>query len=199
MKLVLAQGNPGNQYSQTRHNFGWLVIDRYAASHNCTFISKPKFKAEIAEISHKNDKILLVKPTTFYNETGQTARSLLDFYKLAPSDLLVVHDEIALKFGTLRIRLGGSPAGNNGIKSLNQHLGDDYWRLRAGIYSPLRDRMPDADFVLSRFSQSEKTDINDLILPACYDLIDEFVSEKLIATSLDVLSENREAVRSNQS
>jgi len=156
MKLIFAQGNPDEQYSATRHNVGFQVLEAFAAKQGTAFKAKPKFLANIAELSKEGEKVLLVKPTTFYNETGQSARTLVDFYKLNPAtDVLVIHDDLALPFGTLRTREKGSDAGNNGIKSLNAHIGHEYARLRIGIYNDLRDRMDDADFVLSRFSKEE--------------------------------------------
>lgn len=157
MKIILAQGNPGKEYEHTRHNVGFFLLDEIAEEYDAEFVKKPKFFAEIAEFSAKGEKILLVKPTTFYNETGKTARALVDFYKCDPAtDLLVIHDDLALPLGTIRTREKGSDAGNNGIKSLNAHLGQQYRRVRVGIYSPLRDRQDDASFVLSKFTQDEK-------------------------------------------
>lgn len=181
MKIIFAQGNPGQKYATTRHNVGFLLLDTLAGS--AAFAPKPKFFAEIAEIQLTGEKVLLVKPQTYYNETGRAARAILDFYKLAPSDLLVIHDDLALPFGSLRIREKGSDAGNNGIKSLNTHLGPDYTRLRIGIYNDLRDRMHDADFVLSSFSKDELTALEAAILPKSRELIEDFCRGNLQPSS----------------
>lgn len=163
MKLIFAQGNPGKEYDGTRHNVGFHLIDELAKEYGTSFIKKPKFHAEIAEATINNQKTLLVKPTTFYNETGQSARQLVDFYKLDPqTDFLVIHDDLALPFGVIRTRPSGSDAGNNGIKSLNAHLGEHYSRIRVGIYNDLRDRIPDADFVLAKFTHGEAEQLPDL-------------------------------------
>jgi PTH1 family peptidyl-tRNA hydrolase len=163
MKLIFAQGNPGKEYSGTRHNVGFYMIDALAKEHGAEFAKKPKFLAEIAEISVNDEKTLLVKPTTFYNETGQAARLLTDFYKLDPkTDFLVIHDDLALPFGTIRTRLSGSDAGNNGVKSLNAHLGIQHARIKVGVYNDLRDRIHDADFVLGRFTKEESNHLPDL-------------------------------------
>ena len=120
MKLLLAQGNPGANYARTRHNAGWIIIDTLAETFGATWKSSGKFNALLAEVNLHGQKVILAKPLTFYNETGQVARSLADFYSLDPSnDLLVLHDELALPFGAVRVRQKGSDAGNNGIKSLN--------------------------------------------------------------------------------
>jgi PTH1 family peptidyl-tRNA hydrolase len=156
MKIIFAQGNPGNEFTLTRHNVGFNLIDRLARQQGAIFSPKPKFHAEMADATIEGERILLVKPTTYYNETGRAARALVDFYKLDPvHDFLVIHDDLALPFGVIRTRPSGSDAGNNGIKSLNAHLGEQYNRIRVGIYNELRDRIPDADFVLAKFTREE--------------------------------------------
>lgn len=173
MKIILAQGNPGTQYETTRHNIGFFMLDEFAKNNRGDFTKKTKFHADIAELSIAGEKVLLVKPTTFYNETGQSARLLSDFYKIDPAhDLLVVHDDLALPFGTIRTRGKGSDAGNNGIKSLNAHLGQDYKRMRLGIHSSIRERIPDVDFVLAHFSSQEKNALADV-----YKLTERFMND----------------------
>jgi PTH1 family peptidyl-tRNA hydrolase len=184
MKVIFAQGNPGAQYAHTRHNVGFLVVDTLAEQHRTDFIKKSKFHADIAEVQIAGEKVLLVKPSTFYNETGQTARLLTDFYKLDPgSDLLVIHDDLALPLGTLRVREKGRDAGNNGIKSLNAHLGSAFARVRVGIYNDLRDRVHDADFVLSNFTKSEAGILNESITPKVIELIESFCTGTIESTS----------------
>lgn len=171
MKIIFAQGNPGKQYENTRHNVGFFLIDKLADSLNVSFVEKTKFQALIAETTLEGEKVLLVKPTTYYNETGQSARAIVDFYKLDPaSDFLVIHDELALPFGTIRTRLSGRDAGNNGIKSLNAHLGTQHARIRIGVFSDMRHNMHDADFVLGHFTAEEKKQ-----LPAVAEYTTKFV------------------------
>ena len=184
MKLIFAQGNPGLQYARTRHNAGFIVLETLADNENAQWKTDSKFKAELAEINIQGEKILLVKPLSFYNETGQVARSLVDFYKLDPTtDVLVIHDELALPFGTIRIREKGSDAGNNGIKSLNAHLGADYGRIRIGIWNELRDQMDDAAFVLSKFSADETKALHEIIDKTIIPLVRDFANGTLVATS----------------
>ncbi len=184
MKLILSQGNHDAKYDRTRHNVGFAAIDQFAHSHNLTWSEKSKFNALVAEIIIGGEKILLVKPTTYYNETGISARKLVDFYNLDPQkDLLVIHDDLALPFGTIRTRKQGSDAGNNGIKSLNSHLGPDYHRIRIGIASELRDRMDDAEFVLSRFNKEESEQLDTTVLPHVIDHIEQFCQDSLEVTS----------------
>lgn len=184
MKVILAQGNPGDDYTKTRHNVGFYCIDHLANELSVTFLPKPKFHADIAEASVDGEKIILVKPATFYNETGHTARALVDFYKLDPaSDLLVIHDDLALPFGTIRTRPEGSDAGNNGVKSLNAHIGPQYNRIRVGIYSPLRDTQHDADFVLGKFTREESETLPKIATKVTQFSLD-FIRNKLEFTKI---------------
>lgn len=184
MKLVFAQGNPGSQYTRTRHNVGFIALDALAEAESTTWKQSDKYKAEIAEVSLNGEKVLLVKPHSFYNETGQVARALVDFYKLNPAeDVLVIHDELALPFGTLRTREKGSDAGNNGIKSLNSHLGPDYARLRVGIWNESRDVMDDAAFVLSAFSKEESEQLTEIINKKVIPLVHDFAGGTFEVTS----------------
>lgn len=171
MKIILAQGNPEQKYDGTRHNVGFYLIDRFVDQQSGSWTEKSKFQAVISELNVSDEKVICVKPTTYYNETGQSARALIDFYKLDPRDVLVIHDELALPFGTIRVRSSGSDAGNNGIKSLNAHIGDQYSRIRVGISN---DRRPsdDASFVLDRFSSAEADQ-----LPALFQTTDELIHQ----------------------
>lgn len=188
MKIIFAQGNPEDRYTLTRHNIGWRIIDALAEEQGASWKVDKKHGASLAIYTEGGEKILLAKPLSYYNDTGRVAHSLLHFYKLSPQDLLVIHDDLALPFGTLRVRKQGSDAGNNGIKSINAHLGQDYQRLRVGVWNNLRDRMGDADFVLSSFSKAEQTDLIATIIPASISIIDEFTSGHLSPQSITLLA-----------
>lgn len=153
MRIIVGFGNPGNQYNFTRHNFGFLALDFYAKVHSLDFKLQPRFRALIA----KDDNTLFAKPQTFYNDVGTSIRSLLDFYKLTPQDLLIICDDFNLEFGQIRFRERGSAGGNNGLKSTITHLGtEDFPRLRLGTGNKnLRERLGDVDFVLSKFTPNE--------------------------------------------
>lgn len=183
MKIILAQGNPGTEYEKTRHNVGFLVLDAYADKHELSFLTKTKFNAEIAEKGNGENKVLLVKPTTYYNETGKSARALADFYKVETTDILVIHDDLALPFGTLRTREKGSDAGNNGIKSLNAHISENYARIRIGTYNELADTIGQHDFVLSRFTADESEKLTNDIFAKAHELIDNFIKSNHQNTS----------------
>jgi peptidyl-tRNA hydrolase, PTH1 family len=187
MKIIFAQGNPDKKYENTRHNVGFAIIEHFATQYEAVFAPKPKFRADVAEVTVNNEKVLLVKPQTYYNDTGLAARAIVDFYKLDPSaSLLVIHDELALPFGTIRTRPDGSDAGNNGIKSLNAHLGNGYHRVRVGVYNTLRDQIPDADFVLSNFTADEKNALG-AIYQQTEQFINDFINDNFEHTKVSVL------------
>jgi len=174
MKLIFAQGNPGPEYAMTRHNIGWVILDAFAREYDTSFQMRDKFKSEIAETTIHDEKVLFVRPQTFYNETGPAARAIADFYKLETADVLVIHDELALPFGTVRTREKGSDAGNNGIKSLNTHLGPDYKRIRVGVWNERRDQMGDVNFVLGKLSKDEQDALPEIIQKT-HRIIDGFI------------------------
>lgn len=180
MKLIFAQGNPGPQYAQSRHNVGFIAIDYLQQTHGLGgFQQKTKFSALISEWTHQDEKIILAKPTTFYNLTGQSARAISDFYRIAPEDILVIHDELVLDFGTLRVRSSGSDAGNKGIRSLIAHLGPEFWRLRVGIKNDLTPQIDSADFVLSGLTSDEKKTLESQVLPGVNDIVLKFLNDTL--------------------
>ncbi len=179
MKVIFALGNPGEKYALTRHNIGFSIVDAYAKQYNATFQPKSKFSADIAEIHHGSEKILLAKPTTFYNDTGLAARAIVDFYKLTLDDILVVHDDIALDFGKIRVRRGGESAGNNGLKSLHRHIGDDFWHIRIGADSLLRKQIGDTDFVLGKFNPDEQKILRDWTIDKSINFIEKFLSDSI--------------------
>lgn len=183
MKLIFGFGNPGKQYVGTRHNVGYEVLDSASLKHVAAFVKKDKFKAEIAELNLAGEKVLLARPLTFYNLVGESFHAICDFYKLAPEDTLVIHDELSLPFGTVRVRVGGSDAGNNGIKSINQHGGQDSSRLRVGVANEHRALIGDTDFVLGKFSQDESKRLQTDILPTLHALMEDFAAGRLSITS----------------
>lgn len=186
MKIIFGQGNPGREYHHTRHNVGFLALEALREQfHGTAWKKASKINADVSEVNIQNEKVLLVMPLSFYNETGPVARAFIDYYKLDPThDFVVIHDDLALPFGTVRTREKGSDAGNNGIKSLNQHLDGQYARIRVGIWNDLRDRIDDADFVLNRFTAPEQHALETSILPVIMTLAENFVDGTLESTSL---------------
>lgn len=183
MKLVFGLGNPGKQYTGTRHNVGFDVLDDAGLKYVVGFVKKDKFKAEVAELNLAGEKVLFARPLTFYNLVGESYRAICDFYKLAPEDTLIIHDELSLPFGTVRVREGGSDAGNNGIKSINQHGGQGSRRIRVGVANEDRQLIGDSDFVLGRLKADEVKRLRTDIMPTLHSLIEDFASGNLSATS----------------
>ncbi|MEI7539233.1 MAG: aminoacyl-tRNA hydrolase [Candidatus Saccharibacteria bacterium] len=188
MKIIFAQGNPEPDYALSRHNVGFLVLNTMAEQLKAKWATKPKFHAIIAEIVIGDEKVLLVKPATYYNETGISIRKLVDFYKInQSSDLLVIHDDLALPFGTIRVRNQGSDAGNNGIKSINSHIEPNYTRVRIGILNESHSRINDASFVLSKFKANELDTLKESVIPQTIELINKFYRDGLEPTSHKLL------------
>ncbi len=179
MKVILALGNPGEKYVHTRHNAGFLVVNQLAAEQGAQFSNKPKFFSDIAELNMSGEKILLVKPTTYYNDVGISARALMDFYKLTLDNVLVIHDDTALDFGKIRVRKGGRDAGSNGLKSLHTHIGADFWHIRIGTDNLLRRQIGDVDFVLSKFNADEQKILRDWTIPESIKLIGTFLDDTI--------------------
>lgn len=182
MKLIVGLGNPETKYDGTRHNTGFFVLDSFAAKTGAKWQHKDKFKAFVAELPDQT--VLLVKPTTYYNLVGESVRALADFYRIPPEDILVIHDELALPFGTLRTREKGSDAGNNGIKSLNAHLGHTTKRLRVGIHNELAAFMDASDFVLGKFTPKEKQQLTETVLPHIMAQIGRFQNDTFEPTKI---------------
>ena len=161
MKLIVAFGNPGSEYNFTRHNFGFLALDFHFKLKNLEWEPHEKFNA----IWKKQGDAIIIKPQTFYNDIGTSVRAFADFYKISPENVLVVCDDFNLKFGEIRERAHGSAGGNNGLKSVIQHLGtENFPRLRLGTGNDaLRQKVGDVDFVLSRFTEKEKAELPDLL------------------------------------
>lgn len=157
MKLIVGLGNPGKEYETTRHNAGFMAVDRLADEFGFgPFKLAAKHKAELTEGAIGGEKVLLAKPQTFMNLSGQSVRSILQFHKIAPSDLIVIFDDVAIPSGTLRIRPDGSAGGHNGMKSIIQELGSqDFVRVRLGIEPKQPLRIPLEDHVLGRFTKHE--------------------------------------------
>jgi PTH1 family peptidyl-tRNA hydrolase len=163
MKLVVGLGNPGSRYQGTRHNVGFEVVEQLAASPAAGSF-QAKFKGQMAELREDTQKVLLVKPDTFMNLSGQCVRQFVDFYQVPVEDILVVCDDFNLPLGKLRIRTKGSHGGHNGLRDIQSHLGTtEYARLRIGVGSPEEDVI---DYVLGRFRPSEKPVIQEAIARA---------------------------------
>ena len=161
--LVVGLGNPGPKYADTRHNIGFMVVDELARHAGVSF--KEKFKGHVARASLGGADVILLKPMTFMNVSGVSVGACATFFKIPPERTLVVHDELDLSFGTLRLKLGGGHAGHNGLRSIFAHYGKTFARLRCGIGRP-GHAGPVTGHVLGRFDASERAEIDDVITTA---------------------------------
>jgi len=161
--LVVGLGNPGKEYGGTRHNVGFAALEAFAEAHEFeAWVTKKDLKCQLAGKTLGETRVLLCKPTTFMNLSGEAVQKVMHFYKLPLEQLLVVHDELDLPFGQIRMRVGGSDAGHNGIKSLVQHIGKEFARVRVGITSEAKGEMDGADFVLAKFAKDEQAQMPNL-------------------------------------
>lgn len=171
MILIVGLGNPGKQYEQTRHNIGFDVIDYMANKYNID-VNREKFKGICGEGFIENKKVILLKPLTYMNLSGESIRELANFYKLEDDEIIVVYDDISLDIGRLRIREKGSAGGHNGIKSLIQNLGGDKFpRVKVGVGQP-KDNL--VNHVLGKFSKEDREHI-EKVIPVVSDAIVEIV------------------------
>jgi peptidyl-tRNA hydrolase, PTH1 family len=168
MRLVVGLGNPGNEFVATRHNIGWEALDELAArlgwigkKDEFGRLAKKKFDGLVLDgtvsiHSGATEKVLLLKPTTYMNDSGRSVQAAMAFYQVSPAEMIVVLDDLALPCGKIRIRSAGSPGGHNGLKDIERAIGtDQYPRLRIGI-DPAPPRVPGRDYVLGRFSEEQR-------------------------------------------
>ncbi len=148
MRLLVGLGNPGRRYEATRHNAGFWWVDSMADELGVDLSAEPRFQSEVGRYRRADIDCWLLKPATFMNESGRAVRAFCDFYKLSVSDILVVHDELDLAPGTVKLKQGGGVAGHNGLRDIAAHVGKDFWRLRIGIGHPgVREEV--ANYVLA--------------------------------------------------
>lgn len=188
MKLIVGLGNPGVEYSQTRHNFGFMAADNYIRRSGGVWHFQARFNAQIAELSLDAEKVLFVKPQTFYNLVGESVQRIRSFYKIDLNDVLVIHDEMALPLGAIRTRRGGSDAGNNGIKNIINTNGAEFARVRigSGVHpNTSGDAQPSSgrrNYVLGRLSSEDETTLRNE-LSVVDQIITEFITGKFTETT----------------
>jgi PTH1 family peptidyl-tRNA hydrolase len=158
--LVVGLGNPGPEYEKTRHNIGQLVVDLISDSNK---FSKHKSGMNISEVKCADQILVLAKSRSYMNESGGPTKSLADFYRILPDQIIVIHDELDLPFDNLRLKLGGGDNGHNGLKSISASLNSsEYFRIRMGIGRPIGQQDP-ADFVLKPFSKDERDNLDEFL------------------------------------
>ena len=171
MKLIVGLGNKGREYENTRHNMGFMLVDRYLQYKNITDKFKEKFNAMYIETTINNEKVIFIKPMTYMNNSGIAVRAFFDFYKLNSEDILVISDDLDLDLGKFRLRRNGSSGGHNGLKSIISQLGtDNFKRLRIGISNDKDDVI---NYVLSKFSKKELNEI-DTMFDTLVDVLDDY-------------------------
>jgi peptidyl-tRNA hydrolase, PTH1 family len=176
MKFICGLGNPGDKYAFTRHNFGFRAVDAFRVRQNFSaWRIEKKFKAEISDGKIGQEKVLLVRPQTFMNLSGESILALLNFYKPHRNDFLVIFDDIDLPFGSVRMRERGSSGGHNGVKSLIKYFGtNDFARLKLGVGNELLDVVPTEEFVLMKFAPDEEKMMMSKILEEAVEKIENF-------------------------
>lgn len=152
--IIVGLGNMGKEYEKTRHNIGFICVDEFAKAHDFDkWVEKKDLKCQLTSKNLADSRIILVKPTTMMNLSGKAVQAVAHFYKTELNNIVAVYDEFAIPFGQIRTRTGGGTAGHNGVKSLVQHIGDGFGRIRVGIQQEAKLDM--SDFVLGRFSKEE--------------------------------------------
>jgi len=163
--LLVGLGNPGKEYENTRHNVGFMCLDSFVAKNDEMeeWMVKKDLKCLLSSGRIGDARVIAIKPTTFMNLSGEAVQAVVNFYKVPQAQTLVLHDELDIEFGQVRLRVGGSAAGHNGIKSVSQHIGEDYGRVRIGIGPKHPSRIKSEDFVLQKFSEAERSQLPNLI------------------------------------
>ena len=165
--LILGLGNPCKQYGCTRHNIGFEVLDYFAKKNDFpAWMAKKDLKCELTIANLGENRVILCKPTTFMNLSGEAAQAVQHFYRVYNPQTLAVYDELAIPLGQLRTRLGGTDAGHNGVKSLIQHLDDDFGRLRIGVGTEISEKADASDFVLGEFTKEEQAVVPKILQEA---------------------------------
>lgn len=180
MKLITGLGNPGDKYKFTRHNAGFMVLDYLSYQWNFDYKFESKFNGEIAKINHNGVSLILLKPHTFMNLSGQSLISVMNFYKIPKEDILVIYDDIAMPVGKMRFRSKGSDGGHNGIKSIINVLGgnNSFDRLKIGI-GP-QPPLPSEVYVMQNFTQEQLSEIKD-VLKTAKDAVEVYLEQGLNA------------------
>ena len=173
LKLIVGLGNPGAEYARTRHNAGFWLVDELARCHGGAFRHEGKHQAELARVRVNGDELWLAKPMTYMNRSGGPVSSILNFYKIAPGEMLVAHDEIDLPSGTVRLKDAGGHGGHNGLRDIIAAQGDGFWRLRIGVGHPGGKREV-VDHVLTHAGKDEQRVIDDTIVAGA-DAIEEML------------------------
>lgn len=162
--LVVGLGNPGSEYEQTRHNVGFMCVDEFVAKTDemSDWITKKDFKCHLSSGQLAGKRVIAIKPTTYMNLSGEAVQAVANFYKVGPSNIVAIYDELDIDFGQIRLRTGGSSAGHKGVESVSQHIGENYGRIRVGVGPKQPPQIKSENFVLQAFSESEQQQLANL-------------------------------------
>lgn len=168
--LVVGLGNPGKSYAYNRHNIGFMFLD---------YITQDKgWKSGHSGLYCKRDRVIFLKPSTYMNNSGISVASMAKFYQISTNNIIVIHDDIDISLGDIRTKQGGSAAGHNGLKSIDKHVSQLYWRIRIGVGRPKIEGMAVADYVLQNFASKENSMINDEIFPKAHDILTSLLANR---------------------
>ena len=170
IKLIVGLGNPQENLLGTRHNAGYWYLDKFLEKFNVTLSEDKKINSYLSKIDYKDEQIFLMKPTFFINDSGKSVSSFIKYYKITPESILVIHDDIDLEVGDIRLKFGGGHGGHNGLRDTISHLGKDYWRLRVGVGHPGEKSLVH-NYVLSKPSKKDDLEIN-ISISESFEVID---------------------------
>lgn len=181
--LLVGLGNPGKEYDNTRHNIGFMAVDYFVAktTEMSDWIEKKDLKSWYSSGNLGQTRVIAIKPTTFMNHSGEAVQAAASFFKVPIEHIVVLHDELDIDFGTIRIRRGGESAGHNGIKSITQHVGEATGRIRIGIGPKKPTQIDSTDFVLATFNNSEQAQLANLYREVTAILSEYFYSTQLVS------------------
>jgi|TARA_B110000037_G_scaffold202477_1_gene244689 PTH1 family peptidyl-tRNA hydrolase len=170
IKLIVGLGNPQENLLGTRHNAGYWYLDKFLEKFNVTLSEDKKINSYLSKIDYKDEQIFLMKPTFFINDSGKSVSSFIKYYKITPESILVIHDDIDLDVGDIRLKFGGGHGGHNGLRDIISHLGKDYWRLRVGVGHPGEKSLVH-NYVLGKPSKKDELEIN-ISISESFEVID---------------------------
>ena len=170
IKLIVGLGNPQENLLGTRHNAGYWYLDKFLEKFNVKISEDKKINSYLSKIDYKDEQIFLMKPTFFINDSGKSVSSFIKYYKITPESILVIHDDIDLDVGDIRLKFGGGHGGHNGLRDIISHLGKDYWRLRVGVGHPGEKTLVH-NYVLGKPSKKDELEIN-ISISESFEVID---------------------------
>lgn len=178
MKLIVGLGNPGTKYSNNRHNFGYMVVSEFVNKIGESFSKSADLMCDFVKVSD----LVVIKPTTFMNNSGQSVSAVVNFYKIDSGDILIIHDELDFEFEEIRLAFNGTSAGHNGVESVIVGIGTvDFARLRIGVGHPTNPQQNPADFVLEDFTDEEKQKLPEII-DKCQEAVQSWLDDGIEAT-----------------